>query len=98
MRIRSDSRFRTTALYAVDDEQRWGLPARAKLDDEDQYVIHRASDGERMDQIATRYYGNPRLWWVIAEVNDLFRWWDEIETGVEIKIPTREALARILSQ
>jgi len=98
MIIRPDSRFRNAALYTVQpgDVRYWGLTARAKLDSGDEYVTHYVGEDERLDQIAATYYGNPYLQWVLAEVNDLFRWWDELEAGSALKIPTREALARIL--
>ena len=97
MIIRSDSRFRNAALYTVQpgDARYWGLPVRARLENADEYVTHYVSENERLDQIAASYYGNPYLQWVLAEVNDLFRWWDELEVGAALKIPTREALARI---
>ena len=36
---------------------------------EDTYIISRAED--RLDLIASDFYGDPTLWWVIAMVNDL---------------------------
>ena len=35
----------------------------------DYYIIARAED--RLDLIATDFYGDPTLWWVVAMANDL---------------------------
>jgi hypothetical protein len=98
MIVRGDSRFRNAALYNIQpgDLRYWGLPVRVKLNDGEPYVTHYYKEGERPDQIATYYYSNPHLGWVIVEVNDIFRWWDELVVGQPIKIPTRESLARML--
>lgn len=49
----------------------------------------------RLDLIAFRAYGNPRLWWVIAHKNLIF---DQrsIKTGTVLRIPTRSTVQRIL--
>jgi len=98
MIVRPDSRFRNAARYHVQpgDLNYWGLPKRAKIEDGEPYVTHYYAENERPDQISTTYYNTPYLGWVITEVNDLFRWWDELDVGQAIKIPTRETLARIL--
>ena len=33
--------------------------------------IHTIIDGERLDTIAYKYYGNSKYWWVLADVNDV---------------------------
>ena len=35
----------------------------------DQYFI--AQDGDRCDNLANNFYGNPNMWWFIARVNNL---------------------------
>ena len=37
--------------------------------DTDQYFI--AVEGDRCDNLAQQFYGNPNLWWFIARVNNL---------------------------
>ena len=36
---------------------------------DDMYFI--SQEGDRCDNLAVRFYGNPNLWWYIARVNDL---------------------------
>jgi nucleoid-associated protein YgaU len=35
------------------------------------YVEHVIVAGDRLDRLAQEYYGDPRLWWVIAQANPL---------------------------
>lgn len=42
----------------------------------------------RLDLIAWKYYGNVKLWWVIAMVNDIIDPWTDLEPGDLIRIPT----------
>ena len=37
--------------------------------DDDMHFI--AQEGDRCDNLAFRFYGNPELWWFIARVNNL---------------------------
>ena len=66
------------------------------LSDEDQFVYPK--DGERLENIAFKYYGDVSLWWIIAagnpevlSLNSLF-----IPVGTEIRIPSNVSLVKSL--
>ena len=44
-------------------------------------------EGERLDTLAGRYYGDGRLWWVIAAASNI-GWWLQVPPGTVIVIPT----------
>jgi nucleoid-associated protein YgaU len=44
-------------------------------------------EGERLDGIAGRAYGDGALWWVIAAASGI-GWWLQTPPGTLIKIPT----------
>ena len=50
---------------------------------DDMYFI--SQEGDRCDNLAVRYYGNPNLWWYIARVNDLKT--NNIPAGISLRIP-----------
>lgn len=56
------------------------------------WVEHEVQGGEELDQLAFAYGGDERLWWMIAEVNNIMWPWD-IESGTRLIIPI-EALRR----
>jgi nucleoid-associated protein YgaU len=33
------------------------------------HILHQVIAGDRLDRLAQRYYGDGRLWWVIAQAN-----------------------------
>ena len=51
--------------------------------DDDMYFI--AQEGDRCDNLANRFYGNPQLWWFIARVNHLKTM--NIPAGTSLRIP-----------
>ena len=51
----------------------------------DQYFI--AQDGDRCDNLAFRFYGDSKLWWFIAQVNNLTT--NNIPAGTSLRIPRR---------
>ena len=44
-------------------------------------------EGERLDTLAGRYYGDGRLWWVIAAASNI-GWWLQVPPGTVVVIPT----------
>ena len=57
------------------------------LQDTDRFIF--PFDGDRLDIIAQRYYGDSNLWWVIAKSNvDLFDGGIFLKPGEEYRIPT----------
>ena len=51
--------------------------------DTDEYFI--AQEGDRCDNLANRFYGDPQLWWFIARVNNLTA--NNIPAGTSLRIP-----------
>jgi len=51
------------------------------------YKTHVYVEGERLDQIAFKYYNRPNLWWVIAEFNPQIFDPMSIAPGTELLIP-----------
>lgn len=51
------------------------------------YTVHTTIEGERLDIIAGRYYGDGTLWWVIAACSGI-GWALQVPPGIYLKIPT----------
>ena len=49
----------------------------------DGYFI--ATEGDRCDNLAQRFYGDSKLWWFIAKVNNLTT--NNIPAGTSLRIP-----------
>ena len=56
--------------------------------DEDLYIITRV--GDRLDMLASHFYDNPDLWWVIASANPnvIKNGSFGVKSGLEIRIPS----------
>ena len=48
---------------------------------------HVTRDGQRMDQLASFYYNDPEMWWVIAVANPEVFYPDDIPAGTVMRIP-----------
>lgn len=51
------------------------------------YWEHVYSEGERLDQIAFKYYSRPEYWWIIPEYNPQISDINNIAPGTILKIP-----------
>ena len=58
--------------------------------DTDQYFI--AQDGDRCDNLATKFYGDVSLWWFIAKINNLTTM--NIPAGTSLRIPIDTQFAK----
>lgn len=59
------------------------------LSPEDYYVITTA--GDRYDTLALQFYGDDKLWWIIAAANNYEHAGVVITPGVQLRIPADKA-------
>lgn len=48
---------------------------------------HIAREGQRLEQLAALYFGDPELWWVIALANPELFYPEDLEAGTVVRIP-----------
>ena len=60
-----------------------------KIEERQDDLIIIASEEDRLDNLAARFYGSPRLWYVIASVNNLNNGSMHITPGTEVRIPLK---------
>lgn len=58
---------------------------------EDSYFTVTNVEEGRLDIIASRFYGTPRFWWVIAMANNIIDPFD-VPVGVTLRIPLKQSL------
>jgi nucleoid-associated protein YgaU len=51
------------------------------------FTEHILKEGERLDGIAGRVYGDGSLWWIIAAASNI-GWWLQVPPGTVLKIPS----------
>jgi nucleoid-associated protein YgaU len=61
----------------------------------DTYIIGKSTD--RLDLLANKYYGDARLWWIIAEANKLGKGSFAVPAGKQIRIPESPASIEALT-
>ena len=87
-----NSRYRgiPLAVYTRPDGRTIGYLTRRFVPQPDAFVTiseHTVTEGERLDHIAARYFGDPELFWRIADANGALRPEQLIETlGRRIRI------------
>jgi hypothetical protein len=48
---------------------------------------HTITEGERLEQLAWRYYRDPEAWWIIAVANPEILYPEDIPAGTEVRVP-----------
>lgn len=93
--IFQDSRYEAADIVPVQDAQgAWhatilpppvpGIPTG--------FDSYRVVQGDRFDIIANAAYGDPELWWHIADANPEVFYPDDLPIGVILKVPRLQAL------
>ena len=67
------SRLRFADLLLADGVEFWEVLNLPEIPEQDDDITHQVQGGlqERLDRLATRFYGDPNLWWVIAVRNGM---------------------------
>jgi hypothetical protein len=61
------------------------IPKTIPKKDDDIYIITQETD--RLDLLANEYYGDTRLWWIIANANNLNGVNIGLDAGIQLRIP-----------
>ncbi len=90
--IRPTSRYRRADAYASKEPARaehpiLGVAPHVASGDLTVRREHRVVDGERLDQIAQRYYGDPLKYWLICDAADDIFPEDLLVPGRVLRIP-----------
>ncbi len=64
-----------------------------ELDDSDIYIF--TNIGERLDILASRYYNDVNLWWILAQANHVGKGTLNVIAGTQLRIP--QNLSKIFS-
>jgi len=96
VRIRNKSRLQFVDLFTVDGAEFWDLSILPKipvrLDDKRYQVV----GPDRIDTLAYRFYGDPRLWWVIAVANNIEIVPTQLSVGMKLRIPSPSYVRSVL--
>lgn len=91
------SRYRYATNLTTSDTKRKYLGSviypRIKASNDDMYIV--SEGGDRLDILASKYYNDQNLWWIIAIANNLNDASYSIENGIQLRIPTN--IAKILN-
>lgn len=84
------SRYKSAAVIKdknKDNKRRYVTNLYPKVENQinDLYII--TKKGDRLDSLAHKYYGDTRLWSIIAQANHIGKGSLAIEPGIRIRIP-----------
>tara|TARA_R100000231_G_scaffold139288_1_gene119966 strand:+ start:4982 stop:5251 length:270 start_codon:yes stop_codon:yes gene_type:complete len=81
------ARYRDTKRSVKNKKIYYNTTLYNKVEEKNTDLYFIAQEGDRCDNLASRFYGDSRLWWFIAKVNNLNT--NNIPAGVSLRIPLR---------
>lgn len=87
------SRYLHTKVERNDDGNRVQSTTtypKIELSDDDIYIY--AREGDRLDLLAHRFYGDVSMWWIIAQANMLTDGKFSTEIGTRLRIPRNTSI------
>jgi len=92
VRVGRKSYLRRCDLFEVQEGttifQFWAKFDSFKIAEQDGDAEHYVTSSDRIDSLAKKYYGDSRLWWIIAEANDLEDPVSALYMGRVLRIPS----------
>ena len=88
------SRYKDSDLITYDGERMHGI--RDKIDTSEQFddSIYSVKAGDDLKNIAFNLYKDARLWWVVAEFNDIIDPFENMRTGKNLRYPSLVRITR----
>ncbi|HEY3417208.1 MAG TPA: hypothetical protein VGM23_10020 [Armatimonadota bacterium] len=86
------SRYRDCVIYQDGALQFFGARQRLDATPQPDDRFHLVVEGDRIDLLAYQYLGDPTLWWVICDWNDIGFPLD-LMVGATLRIPSLERVA-----
>jgi hypothetical protein len=93
-RVHSFSRFFGQKLYISGAYKFWGTwtPTSIPFSPKDMYFTVTSGVESRLDLVSYKFYQTPELWWVLADVNQIFFPAEELTVGTVLRIPSKTTL------
>jgi len=66
------------------------IPTKIRPAEDDAIIT--AGDADRLDSLASKHYGSPSLWYVIASVNNITNGSMHVTPGTQLRIPNRRRI------
>ena len=83
------SRYRDCIIYQDGESQFLGARSRIDVSPHADDRFHTVVEGDRIDLLAHKYLGDPTLWWVICDFNDI-AFPLELTVGAMLRMPSIE--------
>ena len=85
------ARYENTSKKTKNKKRSYNTTIYKKVEEKNNDMYFIAQEGDRCDNLANRFYGDSKLWWFIARVNNLTT--NNIPAGTSLRIPknTKEA-------
>lgn len=90
------SRLRFKDFVEVNGVEFWELDALPTIEKSDADFYYLVASGDRIDLLATKFYGDPNLWWVIAVANDMEILPTDLQPAKTIRIPSPQYVNEVL--
>ena len=79
------SRYKNTLRNIKNKKTYYQTTIYKKVEEKNSDLYFISTEGDRCDNLANRFYGDSKLWWFIAKVNNLTT--NNIPAGTSLRIP-----------
>lgn len=86
--LTTKSRLRFKEFLSIYGVEFWELDVLPVIPESPADYYYYVTAQDRIDLLATRFYGDPNLWWVIASANNLDILPTNLVEGTTIRIPS----------
>lgn len=82
------TRYRDEDIIEYEDNLIYEIRAKINTEWREGDLFYSVKSGDNLRNIADILYRDARLWWIVAEFNDIINPFDNLETGKELRYPS----------
>ena len=83
------NRYKDARIKVSENKDRYFKPTLyPAIPERDSDIIHNIVQGERLDLLAHKYYGDVNYWWIISKANGLDPSDIGLKSSTQLRIPT----------
>jgi hypothetical protein len=96
IRIRRKSRLQFVDIFNLEGFEYWDLSILPEIPPQQDDQRYQVIGPDRIDNLAQKFYGDARLWWVIAVANGIEVVPTQLNVGQKLRIPSANYVNNVL--
>ena len=89
------ARYKNTQRYKRNGKTYYSTTLHEKVPERNDDLYFISQEGDRLDNLANRFYGDAKLWWFIGKVNNINTM--NVPSNISLRIPSKSNMKKFVN-